>query len=267
MLVATIAIAGIPPFAGFFSKDEILHHAFASGHYGVWAAGVVGAFLTAFYMFRLYILAFRGQSRLSHEAEHHLHESPPVMIAPLVVLAGLSIVGGWIGMPMQEGGHALQRWLAPSLAPVATAVHGAAHGAGHAAAHEVSRTTEWILMLLSVGVALAGIVTAFRMYLQQPSLATSLQERFAGVHRTLLNKYWVDELYDATVVRFTMGISNLFWKLVDTKIVDGIVNGVGYTLEGASAVLRWAQTGFVGTYALLFAAGVVALLLHFLVRN
>src|SRR5262249_11426333 len=105
MLVATLAIAGSPPLAGFFSKDEILASAFARGHYGVWLAGLLGAGLTAFYMGRLYLLCFHGTSRLSHEAEHHLHESPPVMIAPLVVLAVLSTVGGWIGLPFQEGGH------------------------------------------------------------------------------------------------------------------------------------------------------------------
>src|SRR5437762_2514864 len=113
MLVATLAIAGIPPLAGFFSKDEILSRAFASGHSGVWLVGLVGAALTAFYMFRLYILAFRGPSRLSHEAEHHLHESPPSMIIPLVVLAALSAVGGLVGQPMQEGGHLFERWMRP----------------------------------------------------------------------------------------------------------------------------------------------------------
>src|SRR5512146_2902501 len=105
MAVATLAIAGVPVFAGFFSKDEILHAAFASGHLGIWLAGLVGAALTAFYMTRLYVLTFRGAPRLSHEAEHHLHESPPSMIAPLVVLAVLSFVGGWVGMPFQAGGH------------------------------------------------------------------------------------------------------------------------------------------------------------------
>src|SRR5580765_2000995 len=146
MLIATLAISGVPPFAGFFSKDEILHDAFASGHYGIWMVGLVGAALTAFYMFRLYILAFRGPSRLTHEAEHHLHESPSSMIAPLVVLAILSIVGGWIGLPFQHGG-AFARWLEP--------VFGGG-SAGHEP-FEVSPATEGALMLLSVAVALFGI--------------------------------------------------------------------------------------------------------------
>src|SRR5262249_6678251 len=115
MAIATLAITGVPVFAGFFSKDEILSTAFATGHWGIWLAGLAGAGLTAFYMPRLYALTFRGPSRVSHEAEHHLHESPPAMIAPLVVLAALSVVGGWVGLPFQEGGHAFARWLRPVL--------------------------------------------------------------------------------------------------------------------------------------------------------
>jgi len=255
MLVATIAIAGIPPFAGFFSKDEILGSAFSSGHYGVWLVGVVGAVITAFYMFRLYILCFRGPSRLSHEAEHHLHESPRSMIIPLVVLALLSFVGGWVGPPMQEGGHAFERWLRPVFES------GAAEGA---ARHALPATTEWLLIAVSVAAGVIGIVTALRLYLQQPTLATSLQQRFAGVQNLLSHKYWVDEIYGELVVTPIRRGSESLWRFWDTKIVDGVVNGVGYLFEGGSAVLRLFQTGFVGTYALFIALGVAALLLHFL---
>jgi NADH-quinone oxidoreductase subunit L len=253
MLIGCIAIAGIPPLAGFFSKDEILHAAFASGHYGVWLAGVIGAGLTAFYMFRLYILTFRGSSRLTHEAEHHLHESPPSMIVPLVILALLSIVGGWVGLPMQEGGHALARWLAPVFE----------HG-GHAAHHEVPRATEWLLIGLSVGVAALGIFFAFQAYLRNPALATGIQQRWGALHRLWLHKYWIDELYDRTVVRPIVAMGRNLWRFWDEKIVDGAVNGVAGTLEGASAVLRLFQTGFVGTYAFFLTLGVAALLFHFL---
>jgi NADH-quinone oxidoreductase subunit L len=262
MLVATIAIAGIPPLAGFFSKDEILHATFASGNRLLWAVGLFTAGLTAFYMFRLYILAFRGTSRLSHEAEHHLHESPRSMIVPLVVLAVLSAVGGLVGPPMQEHGNAFQNWLAPVFAPVQ------AHG-GHAAGpahHEVPRSTEWMLILLSVGVAVIGIAAAFRAYLQRPAIATGLQQRLSGLHRLLLHKYWVDELYDAVVVRPVHGMAMRFWRFWDEIVVDGAVNGIAYTIEGVSAVMRLFQTGFVGTYALFFVLGVLALLLHY-VRN
>ena len=254
MLIATIAITGVPFFAGFFSKDEILHAAFASGHKGIWLAGIVGAGLTAFYMTRLYVLTFRGPSRLSHEAEHHLHESPPSMIAPLVVLAVLSIVGGYVGMPFQEGGHLLERWLKPVMeSGEAGLVH-----------HEVSRGTEWALIFTSVGVALFGIFMALRAYLWNPAMATALRQRLDGVHRLLENKYWVDEFYHAVVVRPFVGISGWLWRVWDAKVVDGLVNGAGYTLEGGSAILKLFQTGYVGTYALFITLGVIALFLHFL---
>jgi len=259
MLVATLAIAGIPPFAGFFSKDEILGSAFASGHYGVWIAGVVGAVITAFYMFRLYTLTFRGPSRLSHEAEHHLHESPPSMLIPLVVLAALSVVGGLIGPPMQEGGNAFARWLAPVFAS-------GAHGEAAHAAHHVAPSVEWTLILISVAAGVLGITLALRFYLQQPEIATALRERYAAVHRTLLNKYWVDELYDRIAVAPVYHASQRLWRFWDEKIVDGAVNGVGYTFEGLSSVLKVFQTGFVGTYAMFFALGVLAVLLWFVGR-
>jgi NADH-quinone oxidoreductase subunit L len=282
MLTATIAIAGIPPLAGFFSKDEILHGAFASGNYVVWAAGILGAGLTAFYMFRLYILAFRGTPRMGHDAEHHVHESPPSMIVPLAVLAILSVIGGWVGPPMMENGHPFGRWLEPVFAsgthgiagsatshpaPAGDVPHGAAdavHGAAsHDAGHALPRSTEILLIVLSVGVAATGIALAFQFYERNPGAATRLRERLSGVHRALLNKYWVDELYDAVVVRPVRGVSVALWRFWDEKIVDGLVNGVGYTLEGVSAVLRLFQTGFVGTYALFFAIGVLALFLAF----
>ncbi len=255
MLVATLAIAGIPPFAGFFSKDEILYHAFATGNYAVWIVGVIVAALTAFYMFRLYILAFRGTSRLSHEAEHHLHESPPSMIVPLAILAVLSTVGGWVGPPMQQGGHAFERWLRPVFATA---------GPGGEPAHEVGRGAEWALMALSVGVALAGILIAFRLFGRGPEGAAGFRARFAGLARAVANKYWIDELYDRIAVRPLVALARWFWRFWDQVIVDGIVNGVGYTVEGVSALLRLFQTGFVGTYALFFTIGVVALLYHLL---
>ncbi len=252
MLVATLAIAGIPPFAGFFSKDEILSSAFAAGDRVVWLVGLIGAVLTAFYMFRLYLLAFRGPSRLTHEAEHHLHESPPSMIAPLVVLAVLSVVGGLVGPPMIEGGHPFARWLAPVF------------GGERAHAHHLPESTEWMLIVVSVVAALAGIAVAFQLYLRTPGAATRLREQWSGVHRALLNKYWIDELYERLAVRPIYHLSLWFWRFWDRVIVDGMVNGVGYTLEGASALLRMFQTGFVGTYALFFTLGVAALLFHLL---
>ena len=258
MLVATLAIAGIPPLAGFFSKDEILSASFATGHYVVWATGTLGAILTAFYMFRLYILCFRGESRVSPEAEHHLHESPPVMIAPLVVLAVLSVVGGWIGLPFQEGGHALARWLEPVFGAPETAA--AAAGVGH-----LSLAAEWMLIVISVVCALAGIAMAFRVYGKAGSTgAEPLAEKAPALYNTLSHKYWVDELYDAIVVRPLHALSQGLWRILDARIVDGIVNGVARTFEGLSAVARLFQTGYVGTYALFLTLGVAALIAHFL---
>jgi NADH-quinone oxidoreductase subunit L len=253
MLVATLAIAGIPPLAGFFSKDEILSSAFASGHFGVWLVGLVGAALTAFYMFRLYILAFRGESRLSREAAHHLHESPRTMIVPLVVLAVLSAVGGLVGPPMQSGGHAFERWLRPVF-----------EREGAAAAPVLAPATEWILIVASVAVAAAGIFTAFRVYLRKPALGAVLRERWAGFHNLVFHKYYIDELYDRVAVHPVVRGATALWRFWDVKVVDGAVNGVAYLLEGISAGLRLLQTGTVGTYALFFTVGVVALFWHFL---
>ncbi len=271
MLIATIAIAGIPPFAGFFSKDEILAAAFASGHYPIWIAGMIGAVMTAFYMFRLYILTFRGEQRFSeqggtdahgHDASpsevhgHAVHESPAAMTIPLVILAVLSIIGGFVGLPFQEGGHLLDRWLRPVL-----------ESAGDlplVSSHHLSHATEWGLIGLSVAIAAFGIFMAFRAYLQRPSLATALQQRFAGLHHALLHKYWVDEFYDAIAVTPIYRLSQWLWRFFDERVVDGIVNGVGYALEGGSAILRLFQTGYVGTYALFITLGVLALFLHLL---
>jgi NADH-quinone oxidoreductase subunit L len=256
MLAATLAIAGIPPFAGFFSKDEILSGAYANGHFGIWLVGLLAAVLTAFYMFRLYILTFRGESRVDHEVAHHLHESPPTMLVPLVVLAVLATVGGLVGPPMQHGGHAFERWLSPVFES------GAAEGVP--AAHALSAGTEWLLIVVSVLAAALGIAFAFRAYLPQASLAERLQQRWSTVHRILFHKYWVDEAYDALVVSPVYSLSQRLWRFWDVKVVDGTVNGVGYTFEGLSAVLRLFQTGFVGTYALFFVIGVLAVLYHFL---
>ena len=288
MLIATIAITGIPPLAGFWSKDEILAQAYATGHYGIWIAGVLGAVMTAFYMFRLYVLTFQGTPRFAEQgttdlhtahvaAEHAAHghgghaadhdhdpahgggpvkESPASMTLPLVVLAVLAAVGGFLGVgkPFIEGESMLARWLAPVLEGGAPAV----------AVHPMSPGTEWGLMALSVAVAGFGIFMAFRAYLQQPSLATSLRARFSGLHRALEHKYWVDEFYDAIAVSPIYHGSVALWRFWDETIVDGLVNGVGYFFEGVSSILKLFQTGYVGTYALWVALGVLALILHFL---
>jgi NADH-quinone oxidoreductase subunit L len=184
------------------------------------------------------------------------------MIAPLVVLALLSVVGGWIGLPLQPGGNAFERWLEPVFeggAGVAQGEHAAR------AAQALGPLQEWLLVAVSGAlVAVAGLALAYRAYLADPELAGRLRERFAGIHRALLNKYWVDELYDRIVVRPVNAVAQWAWRFWDVVIVDGTVNAVGYVLEGTGAVLRLFQTGFVGTYALFLVLGVAALLLHVL---
>jgi len=218
-LVATIAIAGIPPFAGFFSKDTILWEAFAGEHGSVWlwAVGLVTAGLTAFYMFRLVFLTFYGKTRLSAEKAHHVHESPKSMIVPLMILGVLSMVGGWLWWPaFMPLSTAFPHWLSSSV------VLHEAHG---------SHALEIGLALTSVGVAVAGILVARKFYLVSPELPGLLAARTGAVYRLLLDKYRVDELYQATVVRGVLKLSAASaW--FDRVVVDGLVNGTAWFLRG-----------------------------------
>ena len=283
--IGTVAIAGIPPFAGFFSKDEILWKTYSSGHVVLWALAVVAAFLTATYMFRLLYLAFFGERRAhggggvhgGHGAEehgdhaahpahpaqgHHVHDAPPAMAAALILLAVGSIVAGFIGIPHAlGGGNQIESFLAPSFAAggVATVTHAAAadsHG---------STSTELLLMGLSVLVALAGIGLATMFWLRKPERADQMAARFPGVHKLLLGKYYVDELYNAVIVQPIKRLSTTtLWRGVDAGLVDGIVNGVGFVVRGWSAVLRRFQTGSVRAYAMSFFFGVVAIVGYYL---
>ena len=240
-LVATVAIAGIPPLAGFVSKDMILAKTFEAGmtnlngygttYYFLWFLGLAGAAMTAFYMFRLVYLTFYGSFRGGEEAEHHVHESPWTMTLPLQILAGLSIVGGLIlGFPGQlfhlDGWSFIDRFLAPVML-----THGE-HG-GHA----VSLGLEWGLVFVSVAVALAGIFVAWRFYRNDPDFARpkALAERFPLVYKLLLNKYWVDEIYNATFVAGTIKLSRLLWEF-DSRVVDGVVNGTALSTLGSSFI-------------------------------
>ncbi|HLG19445.1 MAG TPA: NADH-quinone oxidoreductase subunit L [Bdellovibrionota bacterium] len=217
--VATLAIAGIPPFAGFFSKDEILWQAFSRphGHWIFWLMGLAAAGMTAFYMFRLLFLTFYGECRASEEVKHHIHESPANMIIPLVILGGFSIVGGWLWwpgfMPLSE---AFPRWLESSV--VVRSHEGSRHG------------LEMTLALTSVLLALGGIFFARYVYRVRPGTADQIAQRFRTVYRTLWNKYWVDEIYQATVVRATLALCKFSAKF-DLRVIDGAVNGCGWLLR------------------------------------
>jgi NADH-quinone oxidoreductase subunit L len=274
-VVATLAIAGIPVFAGFVSKDEILAKVFAAGaadlnHFGriydlLWVLAVAGAFMTAFYMFRAVYMTFHGELRGGHDAEHHLHESPTSMTVPLIVLGALSAIGGiLIGFPGQLFGrpelNRIEHFLHPVMAPLAE-VHGEVAHTGQAA-HAVSLSTEWVLLITSVLVAVAGWMVARRFYIGAEAFAPArrLAERFPFVHTLLLDKYRVDELYDALVVRPIHGLARFSWKVVDVVIIDTLfVNGSAFAVELTGDFLRFLQTGNVRNYALSVALGILIL--------
>ncbi|MGE5277097.1 MAG: NADH-quinone oxidoreductase subunit L [Acidobacteriota bacterium] len=257
-LVASLAIAGIPPLAGFFSKDAILAGVFEGGP-GVsrilWAVGLFTAGLTAFYMFRLVSQTFLGSFRGTHEQEHHLHESPPTMTVPLVVLAALSIVGGFAGVPKALGGSdRFSGFLEPILLPLGPAPERAEHALSHGA--------EWLLMAASVAVAAAGIFLAWKWYAKEGGATPrKIAASFPAAYALVADKFRVDELYDAVFVRPFTVLARLCWKVIDVLIIDGILNAGAFLVELAGDLLRFLQTGNVRNYALTFLLGVVALML------
>jgi NADH-quinone oxidoreductase subunit L len=254
MLIAALAISGIPPLAGFFSKDEILWSAWAHGHPVVWLFGFITAGLTAFYMFRLVFLTFYGDGRYSDDVRHHLHESPSSMTIPLIVLCVLSILGGFVGLPawMNLGPNRFFRFLEPSLAY-----------AYHPEIEEFSHLAEMGFALASVLVAAAGIYIAYRMYVRRPTSADAMANRFRGLHELLFKKYKVDEAYDALIIKPTVAAStDLLWKRADSGFIDGTVNGVGHAIESLASILKGVQNGLVRSYATWILLGTVAVLLY-----
>jgi len=270
-LLATIAIAGIPGFAGFFSKDEILWQAFANPHhhavnYVLWGAGAIAAGLTAFYMFRLVFLTFFGTTRLSDKAFKHLHESPWVITVPLVVLAFLSVVGGWIGVPVVIG-HVLgdmPNYFELYLEPVFAYSKHYVEASGAHGVHNVA--LEWGLMGVSVLIACGGIGLAFALYIIAPGFPAKVVAAFPVLHRAVYNKWYVDEIYDFAFVNPTKSLGNFLWKGFDVVVVDGIVNGVAGSVRGISGLLRHMQTGLVHNYAFSMALGVVVIISVYLFR-
>jgi NADH-quinone oxidoreductase subunit L len=250
MLVATVAISGLPPFSGFFSKDEILAGAYFAGKPVIFALLLVGSALTTFYMWRLVLLAFFGPSRVDHEVAHHVHESPPVMTVPLAILAVLAAGAGVWGLP-GEHGTALDRFLAPVL----TGGH-AAEGAHHG--------PSWALMVVSVVASLAGLTVAWQLYVRGRADVAKIGVPQSGLHRVLLHKYYVDELYDRVIVQPIFALSRWCAETFDMRVIDGAVNGVAAAVQGLAGRLRRYQTGFVMNYALSMLIGVVALLGWFL---
>lgn len=250
-LIGTLAIAGIPGLAGFFSKDEILWKTYESHHIVLWGIGITAAFCTAFYMFRLLFLTFFGKFRGSKAQEHHVHESPKLMTIPLVVLAVLSAIGGYVGVPHALGGHNFfHDWLAPLISE-----GGEMHGGE---VHTGVPTAEYVLMVVSVLVALIGILLARSWYLGKSATVESLGK--SGAHNLLYNKYWVDQIYDSVISQPLVKASEILAKYIDQGTVDGAVNGVGATVSSFGGFVRRIQTGVTQNYAVMMGMGTVVLL-------
>jgi NADH-quinone oxidoreductase subunit L len=331
-LIGAIAIAGVPPLAGFFSKDEILWKTFAGGHRIMWTVGLITSFLTATYMFRLVFLTFHGERRHdapslagahsakadsaaqahapaaahhappahghhhdeaddhggghAHVPGHHLHDAPPAMALALIVLAIGSVLAGFVGIPHALGGHnKIEAFLEPSFeahamappsefqviegrpgqTPAATAPTHAPAAEAHDPAAEIK--TERMLMALSTGIALAGIGIAAYFWLGNRKAAASVARSATPVYALLLNKYYIDELYDAVIVRPINRLSTfVLWKGADAALIDGAVNGVGSAVRGTSSSLRRLQSGSIRAYAASLFAGVIFILGWYLLR-
>ena len=256
MLVGTLAISGIPPFSGFFSKDEILSHAFAQSP-TLYILGVIGAMLTAFYMFRMLYLTFYGKFRGTHEQEHHLHESPSTMTIPLIVLAVLSAIGGLLGIPESLGGH---HWLQHWLEPVFSASNAVAHTA------EIPQGTEMLLMCVSVCAAVLAIIYAYIKYNKNATVPVSDQEERSFLANLSYHKFYVDEIYD-TLIRKPLDIlSGFFYHVIERMGIDGLVNGIGDAPVEASKGLRLLQTGNVGFYIFMMVIGIIAILVYSFIK-
>jgi NADH-quinone oxidoreductase subunit L len=268
-LIATIAIAGIPPLAGFFSKDEIVMHTFNMGmgeyasalYFVLWGVATITAFLTAFYMFRLTISTFHGTFKLpskikgAEKAESYLHESPSTMTIPLWALAGLSIVGGFIGLPnfvsKTFGGDGHINWLHDWLSPIASDIP-----------LTLSIPAEWALMIFAILVAVAAVFMAFRMYGNDKLVESDakISSAFGSLYQVWKEKYSLDEVYEGVVVRPTVRFSEKVLAVFDMKIVDGTVNAVAGFVRLSGSLLRYIQTGIASNYALFLVLGVILVL-------
>ncbi len=276
-LAGTLAIAGVPLLSGFFSKDELLYRAFSNGHPYLWFFASVASLLTACYMFRLFFLTFHGArvgAAAGGHAGHggHLHDAPRPMAIVLVVLAIGAVLAGYVGVPGVLGGsNRIEQFLEPSFTVEATEAAGTAEHAapatGDAAAEpgDGHAALEGRLMLVSTLVAFAGIGLAWLFFLKRRDLADAAAHRFRGLHRLLLNKYYVDEVYDTAIVQPVRVVSEqALWKGVDVAVIDGAVNGAGVTVRGLSGLLRLLQTGSIRAYAASLMVGAVVILAYLL---
>ena len=299
-LIGSLAIAGVPLLSGFFSKDEILYETFHGGYVLLWVMGALTSLLTATYMFRLVFLTFHGErahlapshAAASHSAAHvapsdpapshayaapphpvpshgshsHLHDAPPAMAFALIVLAIGSVVAGYVGVPHVLGGHnQLATWLAPSFQAVGAVAGEAEAGEAAAAAEESAAALELTLMGVSSLIALAGIGIAAAIWLKRKSIAENMARNYPGLHNLLLNKYYVDEVYDAAIVQpIRIGSEEALWRRFDVSVIDGAVNGTGTIVASWAGIMRRLQTGSVRSYAGSMFVGVVVILGYYL---
>jgi NADH-quinone oxidoreductase subunit L len=262
-LIGTLAIAGFPPLSGFFSKDEILVAAYTAavpGHDWLYAIGLVTAGVTAFYMFRLYFRIFRGKSRVPHDVRERMEDPPGTVIVPLYILAAFAAVAGFAGLPQVwgdlswigiEDSNSLANFLAPVLAS--------------SEAHEIAHSTEYWLAAGAVAVALLGAAAAWWLYVRKPAWPAAIADKLGGVRRLLLAKYYVDEIYDASVVRPLVAISDrLLYRGIDAKLIDGLaVNGLARSVRALAADgLKYVQTGFAQSYLFLMVVGAFAVVAY-----
>jgi NADH-quinone oxidoreductase subunit L len=256
MLIGTVAISGIPPFAGFFSKDEILANVFVQSPV-MYIIGVITAMFTSFYMFRMLYLTFYGNFRGTGEQEHHLHESPPTMTIPLIVLAALSIVGGFIGVPESLGGH---HWLEHFLEPVFKNSAALLHNTPSV------QQTDWILMAVSVAGALIALAYAYSRYIKNAHVPVRDEEERHALVNLSYHKFYIDELYDTIIRKPLDALSVFLYKVIERLGIDGIVNGFGKTTIEASKGLRLLQSGNVGFYIFMMVAGIISVLMYILIK-
>ncbi len=276
-VISSVAIAGIPPLAGFFSKDEILWYTWSASigpewlPKTLWIIGFCAAGMTAFYVFRAVFLTFHGEERISAEAKAHLHESPPLMTIPLIVLAIGACVVGFLGVPevLPFGANHFHHW----LAPVVDAAHSSGHGADHAlatvgvaaAAEAGHETTELLLMGLSILMALFGIFMAFLFYIRKPDSPAAFSRLMGPFYKLVRGKYFVDEAYDAAIVKPSYQLSEkILFRVIDRGVIEGVVNGVGIMARLLGSTIRMAQSGAVRTYGLFFLIGVLLIFIRLL---
>jgi NADH-quinone oxidoreductase subunit L len=249
MFIATLAISAVPPFSGYFSKDLILQAAYNSGHTTLWLVGVITAGLTSFYMFRLIFMTFFGDSRVDSAVEHHIHESPAVMTVPLIALAILATVGGWVNLPRGVlWGEAFVRFLSPVVGNFKPVLEASS-----------------ISLSLPLVASLIGILLAWVLYIRMPGIPYLLAWRLKGPYELLLNKYYIDELYNLIVTRPMFWISqNVLNRAIDSFVIDGTAEGAGLAVQTSSQVARRAETGNVQHYAFVYLLGAVGVVAYYL---